>query len=135
MSEPKTRETSADAGDFLNSIEDERARADCWRIAELMSAATAAEPVMWGSSIVGFGRQSLRYASGRDADWPIVGFAPRKSAITLYLSDGEERDERLLARLGKHKTGKGCLYVKRLADVDENVLIELIEESVRRAKK
>lgn len=135
MAEIKTRENDANVGDFLNSIADEKVRSDCRRLEELMSSATGADGRMWGDAIVGFGRQHLRYASGREVDWMIVGFSPRKQNLTLYLSSGEAWDGSLLARLGKHKVGMGCLYFKRLSDIDEGVLVELIEQSVRRAKK
>lgn len=133
--ENKTKETEASVEDFLNSLESQDRRDDCRKLFALMKAATDADPKMWGEAIVGFGSRHLKYASGRDVDWFLVGFAPRKSNISLYLSTGEAWNEELLARLGKHKTGMGCLYVKRLADVDEEVLKDLIEESVERAKK
>ncbi|HEY8561906.1 MAG TPA: DUF1801 domain-containing protein [Pyrinomonadaceae bacterium] len=134
-SELKTRETEADAHEFINGVADAQARADCRAVARLMTEATGAEPKMWGASIVGFGTRRVKYASGKEQEWMIVGFAPRKANITLYLSTGEAWNEALLAKLGKHKTGMGCLYFKRLADVDENVLKQLIDESVERAGK
>jgi hypothetical protein len=133
--EPKTRETEASVDDFLNAVEDESVRADCRRVAELMSEATGAPPKMWGTNIVGFGTQNQKSASGRELDWPIVGFSPRKANLTLYLSNGEEWNEALLSKLGKHKTGKSCLHFKRLGDVDREVLKKLIDESIERAKK
>ena len=132
--ELKTKETNASVEDFLNTVEKESVRDDCRKIADLMSAATGAEPKMWGTNIVGFGSRTLKYASGRELDWMIVGFSPRKANITLYLSSGEKWNEELLAKLGKHKTGMGCLYFKRLSDVDEKVLEELINESAERNK-
>lgn len=135
MAELKTKETEASVDEFLATLEDETKRADCRRIIELMSAATGAPPKLWGSAIVGFGNRTLKYETGRELDWMIVGFSPRKQNLTLYLSIGDESSAERLARLGKHKTGKGCLYLKRLADVDEGVLNELIEASVRRASK
>jgi hypothetical protein len=132
--EPKTRETEASVEDFLNSVANETARADCRKIAEMMSAATGAPPKMWGANIIGFGSRTVKYASGREAEWLIVGFSPRKANLTLYLSTGEEWNEELLAELGKHKTGMGCLYFKRLSEVDEGVLRKLIGEAVGRAK-
>lgn len=135
MAELKTKETEASVENFLNTISDENVRADCRKISDLMAKATQAEAKMWGVNIIGFGKQHLKYASGRELEWLIVGFAPRKQNITLYLSSGEAWNENLLSKLGKHKTGKGCLYFKRLSDVDENVLQELIRESVERAKK
>jgi hypothetical protein len=100
----------------------------------MMSAATGAPPKMWGANIIGFGSRTVKYASGREAEWLIVGFSPRKANLTLYLSTGEEWNEELLAELGKHKTGMGCLYFKRLSEVDEGVLRKLIGEAVGRAK-
>ena len=135
QAEIKTRETEASAEDFLNGVEDEKVRADCRKIARLMTVATGAPPKMWGANIVGFGKQQMKYASGKELDWMIVGFSPRKANLTLYLSSGEKWNDELLSKLGKHKTGMGCLYFKRLSDVDEGVLKKLIEESVARAKK
>jgi hypothetical protein len=134
MAELKTKETEADVDDFLNSVADENVRADCRRIAELMSKATGAPPKMWGANVVGFGKYRYKYESGREGEWMIVGFSPRKQNITLYLMTGAEWNEKLLSKLGKHKTGKGCLYFKRLSDVDETVLNKIIEESARGAK-
>jgi hypothetical protein len=133
--EIKTKETEASVEDFLNGVENEKVRADCRKIARLMSDATGAPPKMWGANIVGFGKRHMKYASGRELDWLIVGFSPRKANLTLYLSSGEKWNDELLSKLGKHKTGMGCLYFKRLSDVDEGVLKKLIEESVERAKK
>lgn len=132
MAELKTRENDASVEEFFNAIADENVRRDSRRISELMRDATDAAPKMWGDSIVGFGKQHLKYASGRDLEWLVIGFSPRKQNLTLYLSTGEAWDENLLSRLGKHKTGKGCLYIKKLSDVDENVLRELIEKSVEK---
>jgi hypothetical protein len=134
-SELKTKRTEASVEDFLNGVEDEKVRTDCRKIAKLMADATGAPPKMWGANIVGFGTQTAKYASGKELDWLIVGFSPRKANLTLYLSTGQAWNEDLLSRLGKHKTGMGCLYFKRLSDVDEDVLKKLIDESVERAKK
>lgn len=133
-SELKTKETNASVEDFIGDLTDETVRDDCRKLSAMMSAASGAEPKMWGANIVGFGLRQLKYASGRALVWFVVGFAPRKGNLTLYLSNGEDQNEDLLSRLGKHKLGKGCLYVKRLADVDEEILKKLIEESVERAK-
>jgi hypothetical protein len=130
--EIKTKETEASVDDFLNTLENEKVREDCRKISAMMSDATASEPKMWGENIIGFGSRRMKYASGRELDWMIVGFSPRKANLTLYLSTGEAWNEELLSKLGKHKTGMGCLYFKRLADVDENILKNLIEESVKR---
>jgi len=129
--EPKTRPTSQSVEEFLNSVSDTRQREDAFRVMEIFERVTGEAPVMWGSAIVGFGRCTLKYASGRELDWPITGFSPRKGNLTLYVIDGSERQHDLLSRLGPHKTGKVCLYIKRLSEVDENVLEELIADSVR----
>jgi hypothetical protein len=132
MAEIKTKENDASVEDFLNNIADEKVRADCLKIADLMSKATNAEPRMWGDSIVGFGKQTAKYSTGREVDWLKIGFSPRKQNLTLYLTMGGGWNEELLSKLGKHKTGMGCLYIKRLSDVDENVLEKLIQGSVKK---
>ena len=131
MAEPKTRPTDADVGAFLESVPDERRRDDAKTVCRLMQEVTGEEPVLWGTNIVGFGSVRLRYASGRELDWPVTGFSPRKAATTVYLMDGFEERSDLLARLGPHSTGRSCLYLKRLSDVDLDVLRELVAESVR----
>lgn len=129
MAELKTKPTGDDAREFVDSIEDPAVRADCEELVEMMSAATGAPPVMWGSSIVGFGNVHYRYASGREGDWFAVGFSPRKRNLTLYVMDGVDSHADQLERLGKHTTGKGCLYVKRLDDIDRSVLNEIISDA------
>lgn len=129
MAEIKTKQTEASVEEFFDKIADENVRRDSRKISDLMRKATGAEPKMWGDSIVGFGSRRVKYASGRDLDWLIIGFSPRKTNLTLYLSTGAAWNEDLLSRLGKHKTGMGCLYFKRLSDVDERVLNELIEQA------
>jgi uncharacterized protein DUF1801 len=131
VAEPKTRPTDADVGAFLESVADERRRDDAKAVCRLMQEVTGEEPVLWGTGIVGFGSVRLRYASGRELDWPVTGFSPRKTATTVYLMDGFEERSDLLARLGPHSTGRSCLYLKRLSDVDLTVLRELVAESVR----
>ncbi len=131
MAELKTKPTQVDVLDFLGQLSDDQRRNDCLDVLELMKAATGADPRMWGASIVGFGRYQYRYESGRTGEWPVIGFSPRKNDLTVYIMPGFDRYESLLARLGKHKTGKSCLYLKRLSDVDLVVLKELIEESVK----
>lgn len=134
MAEPnKTQPTAQDAFAFIAAIPDEQRRADCAAIAQMMQEATAAPPVMWGDSMVGFGRYQYRYASGRSGEWAKLGFANRKEALTLYFCTYLDEHADLLARLGKHKTGKGCLYIKRLSDVDLGVLRELMVRSVQAA--
>ncbi|MGH2583789.1 MAG: DUF1801 domain-containing protein, partial [Dehalococcoidia bacterium] len=111
---------------------DERRRADARQVCALMQEVTGEPPVLWGSSIVGFGSYHCRYASGHEGDAPLVGFAPRTQQLVLYLIGGfEDRHQATLARLGPHTTGKGCLYLKRLVDVDQDALRELIDRSVR----
>jgi hypothetical protein len=131
MAELKTKPTQVDVLDFLGKLSDDQRRNDCLVVLELMKAATGADPRMWGASIVGFGRYQYRYESGRTGEWPVISFSPRKNDLTLYIMPGFDRYESLLTRLGKHKTGKSCLYLKRLSDVDLVVLKELIEESVK----
>ena len=130
MSDLKTKPTAASVNAFIDAIDDERKREDARAVAAMMAEVTGAPPKMWGSSIVGFGRYHYRYASGREGDFMETGFSPRKRALTLYIMAGFSDYEGLLARLGKFSIGKSCLYIKRLADVDETVLRELVERSV-----
>ncbi|HRQ24462.1 MAG TPA: DUF1801 domain-containing protein [Anaerolineales bacterium] len=129
--ELKTKKTDASVDDFLNAIPDEQTRADCFEIAKIMKQATKSEPKMWGPSIVGFGSYRYKYASGREGEWMLTGFSPRKQNLTLYIMAGFPRHDELLKKLGKFSTGKSCLYIKRLADVDKKVLKELVAESVK----
>jgi hypothetical protein len=135
MAELKTKQNEQSVAAFLNGIEDERKRQDSWAIVELMQAVTGAEPVMWGDSIVGFGSYHYQYASGREGDWMLVGFSPRKQNLTLYIMPGFDRYEALLAQLGKYKTGKSCLYIKKLDDVNLDTLRELVSQSVRQMRE
>lgn len=130
----KTRETTASVEEFLNSIVDETRRNDAFTVLALMKKVTGEEAKMWGSAIIGFGSRKLVYESGRELDWMNVGFSPRKANITLYIMDGFAKYEPLLARLGKHKTGKSCLYIDTLENVDVNVLKKLVEQSVQHIK-
>lgn len=130
MSENKTRPTNQDVVAFLNSVEHKTRREDGLALLNMMVEETGEEAVMWGSSIVGFGSYHYQYASGREGDMPLVGFSPRKQSMTVYIMPGFDEYEDLLASLGKHKIGKSCLYVNKLADVDENVLRRLIRQSV-----
>jgi hypothetical protein len=132
--ELKTKLNESSVEGFLNSVVDEERRADCFRVLELMKKVTGEEPKMWGPSIVGFGSTHLKYESGRELDWMLVGFSPRKANITLYIMDGFAKYEELMNKLGKHKTGGSCLYIKRLSDVDTNVLEELVESSIDHIK-
>src|SRR6476469_6462161 len=111
MAEIKTKETNASVDEFLNGIEDEKNRADCVKISAMMEKATGAKPKMWGDAIIGFGKQTLKYASGRDVEWMLIGVSPRKANITLYLNQGQGWDDGLMSKLGKHKAGMGCLYI------------------------
>lgn len=127
---PKTRPTEVSVRDFLAGVADEARRGDCLAVAAMMEAATGEAPVMWGGSIVGFGRYRQRYANGRSEEWPVVGFAPRKNDLTLYLTSEFVGREAMLERLGRFKASKACLYLKKLSDVDATVLRELIDASV-----
>jgi len=135
MAELKTKVNNASVNRFLNAIEDEAVRRDCKEIAKIMKQAAKAPPKMWGESIIGFGSYHYKYATGREGDWMLTGFSPRKQNITIYIMAGFERYEKLLNKLGKHSTAKSCLYIKKLADVDKKVLAELIVESVKIMKK
>jgi hypothetical protein len=130
MAELKTKATAVDPLEFLRGVADEQRRADCLTVLGMMERATGVKARMWGAGIVGFGKYAYRYASGQSGEWPVVGFAPRKNDLTIYLMPGFEGQEALLAKLGKHKTGKSCLYLKRLSDVDPAVLGELIRGAV-----
>ena len=130
MAELKTKPHGGDVDAFLDAIENETRRRDCRALRELMSEITGEPPRMWGPSIVGFGSYHYRYASGREGDFFLAGFSPRKQNLTLYVMAGFSRYDDLMARLGKHKTGKSCLYVKKLADVDMDVLETLVRSSV-----
>lgn len=129
MSQNKTRPTDQDVIDFLNSISHKTRREDGMALLEMMKELTGEVAVLWGSSIVGFGQYHYKYESGREGDMPLVGFSPRKQSMTLYIMPGFEHYEAMLAELGKHKIGKSCLYINKLADVDETVLRRLIRHS------
>ena len=130
MAANKTKPTKVSAEDFIDALTDESKKADAWALVDLMRHATGDEPAMWGPSIVGFGSYHYRHESGREGDSPIVGFSPRKAAIVLYIVPGLNEFEPLLGKLGKHTTGKSCLYIKRLADVEQDVLNMLVVKSV-----
>jgi hypothetical protein len=134
MAKLKTQKTNANVSAFLKAIADDVRRKDCQTLVRMMKAAVGAAPKMWGPSIVGFGHYHYKYASGRENDWFLAGFSPRKQDLTIYLMSGIDRHDALLTRLGKFKTAKSCLYIKRLADVDMAVLEELIAESVKHMK-
>ncbi len=133
--ELKTRVNEASVEGFLNTVKDEEVRKDCFEILKMMKQVTKEEPKMWGSSIVGFGSYHYKGASGREGDWMLTGFSPRKQNLTLYLMGGFDLHKDLLKKLGKFKTSVGCLYIKKLADVDKKVLKELVTASVKTMKK
>lgn len=134
MSEAKTLPTRASVTKFLDSVPDAERRADAKALLRLMQQVTGLKPVLWGSSMVGFGSYHYQYGSGREGVWPLTGFSPRKNELTVYLTAGCARYRSLLARLGKHKTGVSCLYLKRLADVDREVLREVVGKAFEDAK-
>ena len=134
MEKLKTQKTKASVSAFLKRIADAERRKDCQTLVRIMKKVVGAAPKMWGSSIVGFGHYHYKYATGRENDWFLAGFSPRKNDLTIYLMSGIDRHDALLPRLGKYKTGKSCLYIKRLADIDMAVLEELLAESMRHMK-
>lgn len=131
MAELKTKKNKASVEEFLNAVEDPKKREDSFRVHKIMEEVTGEKAAMWGPSIVGYGTYHYVYDSGREGDWMAAGFSPRKNALTLYIMSGFTKFDGLMSKLGKFKTGKGCLYIKRLEDVDEAVLRELIAESVK----
>jgi len=134
MSENKTRPTDQSVIDFLNSVEHNTRRQDAFALLKLMEETTGEDAVMWGSSIVGFGSYHYKYNSGREGDMPLVGFSPRKQSMTIYIMSGFDEVQELLASLGKHKLGKGCLYFNKLLDVDEDILRMLVRRSYEHMK-
>ena len=135
MAELKTTKNDQDPLAFLQSVENEKRKADSLVVMQMMEEITGEKPIMWGPSIVGFGSYHYKYASGHEGDWMITGFSPRKQALTLYIMPGFDRYENLMSQLGKYKTGKSCLYINKLEDVDKNILHELIAHSVKHMKK
>src|SRR5215813_175906 len=131
MAELKTKPTEASVKEFLNQIPDKARRDDCFTIAKIMEEITGAKPKMWGPSIVGFGTFHYKYASGREGDWLVTGFSPRKKDLTLYLMMGFEKHGELMKKLGKYSTSKSCLYIKRLSDIHVPTLKKLIKTSVK----
>lgn len=129
MAELKTKPTDVSVNDFLNAIDDEKRRNDCYKVLEIMQEVTQAVPKMWGASVVGFGDYHYKYKSGREGDWFIVGFSPRKQNLTLYLTSGLEQQAVLLNQLGKYKMGKGCIYINKLEDVNLEILEQMIVEA------
>jgi len=131
MGELKTRPTDRDVTEFLNTVQDEEKRKDCSTLADLMQRITGEKPVMWGEGMIGFGRYTYRYASGQTGEWLKTGFAPRKGNITIYIMAYLDNFPEIMRRLGKVKTGKSCIYIKRLSDIDMRVLEELIRQSLK----
>ena len=135
MAENKTKATKVSVTAFINSIDDKQKRADVRKVAAMMRKATGKRAKMWGSSIVGYGTYHYKYASGREGDFMVSGFSPRKQALAVYIMAGFGQFDTLMKKLGKYKTGKSCLYIKRLSDVDEKVLEKLIAGSVKYMRK
>ena len=131
MAEAKTKPTKQSVEKFIKNLPGAQVREDCATISQLMQQATRAEPQMWGSSIVGFGIRQIKYAGGKTGDWPIIGFSPRKQNLTLYVGAGSQ-DPELMKSLGKHTTSKGCLYIKRLSDVDLPTLKKIIRAAAKK---
>ena len=135
MAKNKTIETKSSVIEYLNSISDEKRRKDCTEIIELAKKTTGFEPKMWGTAIVGFGSYHYKYASGHEGDAPLLGLASRANAITLYLGTHFEQREELLQKFGKHKTGKGCIYIQKLEDIDTDVLRIMVKNSFEHTKR
>jgi hypothetical protein len=134
MAEPKTKMTNESVADFLNRIPETERREDCFAVAKIMEEITGDKPKMWGPSIVGFGTYHYKYASGREGDWPVTGFSPRKKDLTLYIMMGFQKHEELMKKLGKHSAAKSCLYIKRLSDIHVPTLKKLIKTSIKELK-
>jgi hypothetical protein len=135
MAKNKTMETQNSVSGFLTKITDEKKRKDCSTIIDKITENTGLEPKMWGTSIVGFGIYHYKYDSGREGDAPLAGIASRSNAITLYLTADFDNREELLSKLGKHKTGKGCIYIQKLEDIDISVLTKMVKNSIEQRKK
>ncbi len=134
MARIKTTETSKSVTEFINAVPNEIKRKDSFRIIEIMQKQTGFEPKMWGPSIIGFGNYHYKYESGHEGDMPLTGFSPRSTAIVFYFSENFENKDELLKSLGKHTTGKVCVYIKKLADIDISVLKKMITNSVKDIK-
>ena len=135
MAKNKTTETESSVVDFINAIEDETKRNDAFELITIMKQETGFEPKMWGTGIVGFGSYHYKYASGHEGDAPLAGFSPRKAAISLYVYLSEENREDLLSKLGKHRAAKGCIYIKKLSDINVEILKEMTSASVEYLQK
>lgn len=134
MAKNKTTETTASINDFLATVADDARRQDCFTIVKLMEQLSGFKAKMWGSAIIGFGSYHYKYASGHEGDAPLIGFSPRKNEISLYLSSDFENRAELLERLGKHKSAKACIYIKKMADIDQEVLKEMMALSIKHVK-
>lgn len=132
MAETKTKQTTASVSKFINDIPDPVKRKDCKTVAAMMTEISGYKPTMWGPSIVGFGTHNPEYISGKDAEWPLIAFSPRKQNLTLYILSGSDEENELLKKLGKHTTGNSCLYIKQLSDVDLPTLKSLIKKCLKR---
>jgi hypothetical protein len=135
MAELKTKATKQSVEKFLSSVADEKRRTECFKVLGLMQDITKQPPKMWGSSVVGFGSYTYKYKSGREGEWFLTGFSPRKQDLSIYLGTGYEPDSEFLEELGKHKMGKSCLYIKKLEDIKLSILKKLIKASVTYVKK
>jgi len=135
MSSNKTTETGASVEDFIHTVGDEQKRRDSLELVEMMRRVTGHEAKMWGNSLVGFGRYRYRYESGREGEFFLTGFSPRKTALTVYIMPGFERYQNLMEQLGPHKTGKSCLYLKNLDAIDREVLEKMLRDSVAQMRE
>lgn len=135
MYQQKTKETENSVIEFIENVDQPKRREDAYRLLDIFSETTGYPAKMWGSSIIGFGSYHYKYASGHEGDAPLVGFSPRKAKISLYFATGDEARDNLLEQLGKHTAGKGCVYINKVADVNEDILIALINQSVQFLKE
>lgn len=131
MAQNKTVETEKSVNAFVDAVSDETRRSDCFTLIEMLKKQTGLEPKMWGPAIIGFGSYHYKYESGREGDSPLIAFSPRASSIALYLSGGFTDREALLQKFGKHKTDKGCVHIKTLADIDKNILIAMVDNHIQ----
>jgi len=134
MAEAKTKPTNQSVKDFISKLPDKQTREDCTVVAKLMEEAAKQKGLMWGTSIAGYGTTTIKYAGGKEADWPLIAFSPRKQSLTLYISASDPNKADLLSKLGKHKVSGSCLHIKRLSDVDLPTLKKLINVSAKRKK-
>ncbi|MFB9076569.1 DUF1801 domain-containing protein [Flavobacterium procerum] len=135
MAKNKTTETQNSVVEFINAVENEIKRNDSFELVKIMQEATGSEPKIWGANIIGFGSYHYKYDSGHEGDAPLLAFSPRKDAFSLYLNSTFENKDELLLKFGKHKAGKGCIYVKKLADIDLEIFKKMISESIKEIKK